>query len=181
MSSMLYQNAVAAFEKVSDPQEGQAMSKYMRNLFPYYGIKSPQRKIILRALLQSHPIPVGDDLTGMIDQMWAHPEREMQYLGMDILHRKIKKHPPSFIDYFEKLILDKSWWDTVDWLAGRGVGTILLNNPELISTYTERWINDDNIWLQRTALIYQLFFKEKTDFERMKKYILIREDATDFL
>ena len=180
MSDKLYHDAIAAFENVRIAKEGQAMSKYMRNLFPYYGVKSPLRKTILKEVLRTHSIPHGEDLKGMIDQMWEHPEREMQYLAIDIMLKVIKKQPSSFLDYIEKLILQKSWWDTVDWLAGRGVGTILMKNTELIPEYSERWISDANIWLQRTALIFQLFFKEKTDFERMKKYVLQRSDATDF-
>lgn len=35
----------------------------------------------------------------------------------------------------------------------------------MIPTYNEAWINGDNIWLARTAILFQLKYKEKTDVD----------------
>jgi 3-methyladenine DNA glycosylase AlkD len=50
----------------------------------------------------------------------------------------------------------------------------------LIEHITERWMASENIWLQRVSMIFQLFYKEKTDFELMKNYILRLSDSKEF-
>ena len=54
------------------------------------------------------------------------------------------------------------------------------NNEELIDLYAEKWIEDENIWLQRAAILYQLYYKEKTDEKRLFRYILRRANSNEF-
>ncbi len=44
-----------------------------------------------------------------------------------------------------------------------------IQHPELQSNM-DNWIEDDYIWIRRTALIYQLFYREATDKKRLFKY-----------
>lgn len=53
----------------------------------------------------------------------------------------------------------------MDGLAGTVVSNHFKLYPELIPTYNEAWINGDNIWLARTAILFQLKYKEKTDVD----------------
>ena len=48
------------FEINANPTDGIAMSKYMRNLFPFYGIKRPLRKIILKEIVAEYGIPEAE-------------------------------------------------------------------------------------------------------------------------
>ena len=51
---------------------------------------------------------------------------------------------------------------------------------ELIDLYAEKWIEDENIWLQRAAILYQLYYKEKTDEKRLFRYIVRRANSNEF-
>lgn len=53
----------------------------------------------------------------------------------------------------------------MDGLAGTVVSNHFKLYPELIPTYNEAWINGDNIWLARTAILFQLKYKEETDVD----------------
>jgi 3-methyladenine DNA glycosylase AlkD len=83
----------------------------------------------------------------------------------------LKQTPVEWIELFEELIIQKSWWDTVDALAAWQVGYYFSKYPEKIQPYTNKWMSNGNIWLQRTCLIFQLKYKEKTDFELLKSFI----------
>lgn len=44
----------------------------------------------------------------------------------------------------------------------------------------DTWIDDDNLWVARTALLHQLRYKDATDTERLFRYCLTRADDPDF-
>jgi len=72
----------------------------------------------------------------------------------------------------EFMITHKSWWDTVDLVATKIAGTALSASPELIPAYADRWISSENIWLNRSALLFQLKFKKATGTNLLFSYIL---------
>jgi 3-methyladenine DNA glycosylase AlkD len=54
------------------------------------------------------------------------------------------------------------------------VGVFFQKYPEFISPCTNKWIRSKNFWLQRTTILFQLNYKEKTDetllFDTIKKF-----------
>ena len=174
------QDIVKLFENQKNPTYASRMKRYMRDQFDFYGINSPLRKDLLRQFLKENDKPLGDELKEVVKILWENDHREMQYVAMDIMAKVVRKLDDSFLPFFEKLILTKSWWDTVDWLAPNGAGSIFHKHPEHMKPYTERWIQSKNIWLQRSAIIFQLKYREKTDFELMSNYILYRADSKEF-
>ena len=59
----------------------------------------------------------------------------------------------------EFIITNKSWWDTVDFIASHLVGNYFKKYPDKIEEYINKWMLSKNIWLQRTALLFQLKYK----------------------
>jgi 3-methyladenine DNA glycosylase AlkD len=57
---------------------------------------------------------------------------------------------------------------------------LLLRFPEQIPLYVDRWIESDNFWYQRAAIIYQLGYKQKTDAQRLFANVLRRADSKEF-
>ena len=168
------------FESNRNKSNAAQMKKYMRDQFEYYGIKSPLRKMLLSQFLKKNGKPLGDDLKQVVKLLWENDHREMQYVAMDITEKVVRKLDDSFLPFFEKLLLTKSWWDTVDWIAPNGFGRVFQKYPEQIRPITKRWIKSDNIWLQRSAIIFQLKYREKTDFKLMMDYILYRANSKEF-
>lgn len=139
------------------------MEAYMKNQFTFLGIRAGERKKLVAAYLKENGAP--QDLLEFTIALFAEEEREFQYVAIDLLSRYGKKQPSEAIKVYEQLIVTKSWWDTVDGLAGTVVSNHFKLYPELIPTYNEAWINGDNIWLARTAILFQLKYKEKTDVD----------------
>ncbi len=177
---MLITTLETHFEAMRDAPNASQMSQYMRNLHPFYGIKKPNRTIILKECLAMHGLPAPADLPALLSLFWHKSEREWHYCALDIFEQCLKKCDETALDWIEKLIVQKSWWDTVDYLAPRLAGKLFLRFPEQILPYTSRWIESDNLWLQRSALIFQLSYKAKTDFALLTAYIDLCKDSKEF-
>ncbi len=163
--------------QAADAQRAVAMAAYMRDQFPFLGIPSPQvRQIMREAPL---PKPTEAQLRETVLQLWELPQREFQYVACVHLRRHVKVCGPGFLDVARHLIVTKPWWDTVDTLASHTVGPLVAANPELVATM-DAWIDDENMWLARTALLHQLGYKAATDRERLFRYCERQIDHRDF-
>lgn len=147
----------------AEPEEKQAMEQYMRNQFVFLGLRSPKRRVIYRDFVAEHGKP--KDAIAIAKELYTQSEREFYYMAIDILTKNVKKQSVDAVDFYEQLIRTEPWWDTVDLLASTLIGGHFALYPELIETYNAKWIDGDDIWLVRTAILFQLKYKEKTDAE----------------
>ncbi|MBC2107885.1 DNA alkylation repair protein [Listeria innocua] len=143
--------------------DSRPMEAYMKKQFPFLGIRATERKKLVADFLRENGMP--DDLLELVVELFAEEERELQYAAIDLLSRYGKKQASEAIEIYEQLVTTKSWWDTVDGLAGTVVSNHFKLYPDLIPIYNEAWINGDNIWLARTAILFQLKYKEETNAE----------------
>jgi 3-methyladenine DNA glycosylase AlkD len=153
------------------PELSAAMSRYMRDQFAFLGIKAPELQILMPQFIRDHGLPAEQDLAEVIEALWALPEREYQYAALAVLGKLRKKPAPERIDLLEKLITTKSWWDTIDSIAGNDAGIYFRIYPEYIPSWTEKWMDSGNFWLQRSALLFQLKYKSQTDAPLLFEYI----------
>ncbi|PLX05218.1 MAG: DNA alkylation repair protein [Marinilabiliales bacterium] len=157
------------FEKNKNPEKAKQTEAYMKGLFCYLGIMQKPRtelskNFIAWSLKQTN-------IEDIVWTLWMEKEREFQYVAIEILNKYCKKASKDFITFYEKLIVTKSWWDSVDMIAIKHIGTHLQRFPELIQEYSVKWIESDNMWLQRTAILFQNRYKENTDTELLFSYI----------
>lgn len=153
--------------------------RYMRQQFEYYGLKAPVWQGIVKVLFKEHGLLTGETLQHFVRLCMEDEYREVHYAGLEMLQKQMKKSPESFIDFYEELLQKNAWWDTVDWIR-KFVGIHFQRFPHLIIPTTEKWMASNDRWLQRICLIFQLTYKEDTDFELMKKYILALSDSNEF-
>lgn len=163
-----------------NPMNAVPMKKYLKNKFEYYGIKAPQLRELSKPFLQKERLPEISDVPTIVNNLWNHPQREAQHIAIEILKKYLKTEPEEWIELYEKLIIEKSWWDTVDAIAAWFVGNHFKRFPHHVQAYTSQWMASENIWLQRTCLIFQLKYKNKTDFELMKSFILPLAGSKEF-
>jgi len=143
----------------------------MRNLFPYYGIKKPERAELEKLFFAENGYPDLHNLEEVIRALWTLPQREYQYTAYSLLRKFTKKVSLEYVGFYEYLILTKSWWDTVDGISAEFLGIHFDRFPELIDEWTTKWMSSGNIWLQRSCILYQLKYKGKTDLNRLYSFI----------
>lgn len=159
------------FQTHADPIAAESMRAYMRNQFPFLGIKSSLRRQLQREFYADFGLPELKDLSSTLLDLWSLPEREYQYTACELLGKFEKKLPPEFIDTIETLLTTKSWWDTVDTLASNTVGTHFKRYPSVREVTLARWRKSEDFWLRRTCILFQLKYKSETDFELLKGII----------
>lgn len=168
------------FERHRNSTNAIQMKAYVKGLFDYYGIKAPIRK----ELVQKHKIKFGlipePDKHAIVNWCWYQPQREYQYAAMDLLGKSARREDESILDLYQYMIVEKSWWDTVDFIASNLVGVYFKNFPEKIPSKTTEWMNSGNIWLQRTCLLYQLKYKNDLDTELLEQFIIPLKDSKEF-
>jgi 3-methyladenine DNA glycosylase AlkD len=168
------------FHAHGDPATAQGQMAYMRRQFEYFGLKMPAWTALTKEIHRTHGIPEGPALQELVRLCFDDEHREMQYFAIESVQKMLKKQPPEFIHFLEEMILEKSWWDSVDWIAAKLVGAHFQRYPELIPPITERWMASGELWLQRVCLIFQLTYKEKTDAELLFRYIRQVADSKAF-
>ena len=168
------------FEKNADPAKAGPMKKYMRDQFEYLGIKSPLGAALLRGHIKENGLPPLDKLDTILRELWSLPEREFQYAAMNLMEKFEKKVDADFITTIEYLITTKSWWDTVDLLAGHAVGSLFQRFPKVKEKYLKKWRKSDNFWLRRTTLLFQLGYKTETDFDLLCELVKENLGADEF-
>lgn len=161
-------------EPHADPLKAAPMKKYMRDQFEYLGIKSPQMAKLQKEFVAEYGLPPLEELDGIVRDLWALPQREYQYLALGLIGKFEKRVTENFIVNLEYLITHKSWWDTVDTIAGHPVGSMFKRFPSVKKTYLKKWRKSENFWLRRTTLLFQLGYKKETDFELLCD--LVREN-----
>ena len=174
------QELVNIYSEHADEDYAEWSKKYVRNQFEFIGIRAPIRQKLTKQFIKENGLPQKDKLKDIIFTLWDLPEREYQKAALDILEKAKKDLTSNDMSWLSTLIVKKSWWETVDVLSPHIFGYMFLTNPELVPLYAEKWIENENIWLQRAAILYQLKYKEKTDEALLFRYILRRASSDEF-
>jgi len=170
-----------AFQENSNPENALAMAKYMRNYFSFYGIKTDQRRLVFKSIWSENQIEVSAHSREIALQLFLKPERELHYCGLEILIKQLKRnYRIEDIQLIEKLLITNSWWDSVDTISKNILGQYLLEHPQEIEKVIERFSNSDNMWLNRSAILFQLGFKQKTNFDLLKSECEKHKNSNEF-
>lgn len=168
-----------AFEPQRDEARATGMANYMRNQFPFLGIQTVPRRRSVKAALAGLPKPTEAEIVEASTALYELSEREYQYSAVELVAANVRACSSAFIDHLEWLVTTKSWWDTVDALAASVAGPLVKENPALTSTM-DAWIESENVWLARTAILHQLRYKSLTDAARLFRYCEARAGDREF-
>jgi len=165
---------------LADPQRAPAMRAYMRGQFAFFGIPTPARRQAVAALIRPRQ-PAGE-LLANARALWAMPERECQYVAVDLLARQHRTLGMDDMPAILDLVQDKSWWDSVDGLAGVVGDVVRLAHIADASAQQvmDAALRHDNLWVRRVAMLHQFGWRGDTDRERLFGYALALAGEADF-
>lgn len=156
------------------------MAKYMRDQFPFLGIRGPEHKRLVSGVTRAvGGRPDEADLDAFARGCFREAEREFHYAAVAVLRTRATTLTPASIPLVQHLVVTHSWWDTVDAVATHLAGGIVARHPRTVEVM-DHWVQSDQLWLARTAILHQLRFGAATDEERLFRYCLARADETDF-
>jgi len=178
-TSALVERLRTTFTAAADPERGAGMASYMRDQFGFLGLPTPERRALARTVLAGAPAYGEDELAAIALACWELPEREYQYFACDLLVKRVKTLTGAFVPTLRHLVVTKSWWDTIDALAARVAGGLVRADPGLVKVMDE-WIEEEDLWLVRVAILHQLLYRSATDAERLFRYCERRSGESFF-
>ncbi|MDF3143099.1 MULTISPECIES: DNA alkylation repair protein [unclassified Streptomyces] len=179
LADTVLERLTAAYAAAADPKRAATARAYMKDVAPFLGIPTPERRALSRTVLEGTPRPDETDCTAVALRCWQLPEREYHYFAVDYLRRHVGRCSSGFLPVARHLVTTVSWWDTVDALAAHVVGGLVAADP-LLTADMDAWIVDDDLWVARTVLLHQLRYKERTDTPRLFAYCLRQSGHPDF-
>ena len=80
----------AELKAAADRDRATKMAAYMKDNFAFYGVPSPLRKEIMRAVLAKFEKPSPQDVAPLLQACWRVKGRETQYVAVDICRRLVR-------------------------------------------------------------------------------------------
>jgi 3-methyladenine DNA glycosylase AlkD len=179
LADTVLERLTVVYPAAADPVRAASAQAYVKNVAPFLGITTPERRALSRTVLEGTPRPDEADCIAIALRCWQLPEREFHYFAVDYLRRHVKRCSSGFLPVARHLVTTIAWWDTVDALAAHVVGALVEADPKLTADM-DAWIVDDDLWVARTALLHQLRYRERTDTERLFGYCLRQSGHSDF-
>ena len=156
------------------------MQAYMKTDMPFYGVQKPARAAVLRDLVRDFPPRDRAEYEEMVLALWQLPHREEKYLALGVARNFEKYVTPEALLLYRRLIQEGAWWDLVDEVATHLICDLVVGYPDLVWTRIDTWIDDDDMWLRRSAIICQVGAKESTDSARLFRFCEARAFEKEF-
>jgi 3-methyladenine DNA glycosylase AlkD len=169
-----------ALTPLADMQRAFEMRAYMREQFDFLGISAVPRRKATALIVRAKQQP--DELIESASKLWALPQREYQYIALDLLGRHRNAFDMRHVENLLSLAQQRSWWDTVDALAdiiGDIVRAARIKGPK-VQRAMDAALRHDDKWVRRIAMLHQLGWRGETDTTRLFDYALELAPETDF-
>ncbi len=161
------QTYISELEKIflenANEERAKQQAAYMKGKFAYYGLTSPRRRQLQKPFFAKQFLPTKEVAFQITKELWLKPQREFHYFSQELISKYQKQVDKKDIVFFEWMITHNSWWDTIDFIAPNLVGNYFNEFPVQRKTIIDKWLQSNNIWLQRSCLLFQLKYKTNTD------------------
>lgn len=169
-----------ALTEAANPEKADGMQAYMKTDMPFYGVQKPGRVKIMREIKTRFPPQDRDEYEALALALWGLPHREEKYLAQGVAVTFKQFMVPESLGMYKQFIVEGAWWDFVDETATHMIRELLLNDPAETWPTVDRWIDDEDMWLRRTAIICQVGAKEQTDAVRLFRFCESRMHEKEF-
>jgi len=170
-----------AFQEKGNTENAIAMEKYMKNRFAFFGIKTEERRTAFKAILANNKEEIKENSRKIALELLSKKQREFHYCAVEIVIKNLKNnYIKEDIQLIEKLLITNSWWDSVDSISKNILGEYLLELSEETTTVIERFSNSENMWLNRSALLFQLGYKQKTNADILFSECIKHSNSNEF-
>jgi len=167
------------FKQHANKIKAEGAKAYLLNQFEFYGISVPEARKLCKIFIRINVLPSIGEVEKIVKEAWQLPQREWQYFAIELLSHYKKQWKISTIKTIEYCITHKSWWDTVDAIADAWAGEYFKLFPEQIIV-TGLWNRSNNLWLQRSSLLFQKKYTQQTDTKLLAKYIQHLSSSDEF-
>ncbi len=164
ISSKLAENA--------NPEDAIHMQAYMKTEMPFYGVRSPVINEIVSDAKKLFPITTQNEYNDVITKIWSLSHREEKHISIKLARRWKQFITLDALSLYEKMIREGQWWDYIDSISQNLVGKLLEHHRTEMNSILDKWIEDDDLWIRRSAILAHNRHKQNTDQKKLLDYCL---------
>lgn len=158
----------------------QGAQAYMKTSDPFFGVDATTLRQELKPLYARFAPVDAPIYRRQILELWSVPQREAKYAAVEWARHFKRFITLDALPLYERMIREGRWWDTVDAIATHLVGALLLEQREIMAPVMEAWIEDEDLWIRRAALLAHLKHRAKTDEAQLFRHCLRLAPEKDF-
>lgn len=183
MSREIVDHVLGELSAMRDERRAARMTAYLKTEQPMLGVPEPARRPVFRGLIERYPPSGASEYRAVVCSLWEAGQRpggfrELQYAAIGYAEAFEEHHDPAQFPLLRRLIVEGGWWDLVDGIATGVVGPIVLRHRARSTPVMRRWIDDEDMWVRRAAILCQLNHKEATDARLLFDFCLRRAGET---
>jgi len=182
---MGYLNIISNLEdelrRNEDFDYAEKMSAYMKGHFLFFGIRAKKRQEIakpyIKQLVQNHRAEYWE----IAEHLWEKEERDFHYICIEFLKKTDRDWTSDTIRLLYWLTTNHAWWDTVDFIASHLVAKyVQLFSKADYAAIMDSWNEDNDMWVIRTSILFQLKYKKQVNWQLLQHYIHQHEESSQF-
>lgn len=174
-----------ALMALRDEPRAVEMMAYLKTEQPMLGIGEPARRPAFKEMTLRYPPKNGSEYRANVCALWEAGRRpggyrEMQYAALWYAEHFEEHHDAAQFPLWRRLVVEGGWWDLVDRVATQLVSPIVKKHRAKSMVVMKRWIDDEDLWVRRAAILCQVGHKEATDEAVLYDFCLRRAEEEDF-
>ena len=165
---------------VAVPADAGPMQAYMKTDMPFFGVKKPLRVPIAGEMKKRFKPKSQRQYEQGVRALWRLPHREEKYIALELARAWRPFINLESMGLYEQLVREGQWWDFVDDVTGRMISPVYLLEREAVSSIVESWVDDDDMWIRRAAILSHLKHKDQTDEAQLFDFCRRRMHEKEF-
>jgi 3-methyladenine DNA glycosylase AlkD len=154
--------------------------RYLKSELEHLGATVWQIRREVKSFAREHPDLSHNELAALVDALWAKPVHERRMAAVLLLEAYQELVAPTDLPLLERLVREAKTWAYVDGLASDVVGELLVRHPRAAAKL-DRWANDPDFWVRRSALLAQIKpLRGGASFGRFGRYADAMLDEKEF-
>lgn len=154
-----------------DPARAKQEQRYLKSDLAFLGAGVPATRRAVKAFVAEHGPLSRDALWALVDELWGRGVHELKLAAVELCVASVADLGPEDLPAVERLLRDARTWALVDPLAV-GVAGPIVEGDTRANRVLDRWIEDDDFWIQRAAMLALLgpLRRGEGDFTRFGRY-----------
>ncbi len=154
--------------------------RYLKSELDHFGTPVPVIRRLTKAAVRAAGLE-RDETLELLELLWSRPVHERRVAAVEVMAFAVKRFEPADTALVERLLRESKTWALVDSLAVKVMGALVERFPELETTL-DRWAEDEDFWIRRSAILALLvpLRRGDGDFERFARYADAMLDEKEF-
>lgn len=170
----------ASLRELGTKERAEHEQRYLKSNLQHVGATVWQIRREVRSFAREHRELSYAELVALVQELWAKPVHERRLAAVLLLEAYPELVAPDDLPLLERLVREAKTWAYVDGLAGDVLGELLVRDP-CVAARLDRWADDPDFWVRRSALLAQIkALKAGAPFARFGRYADAMLDEKEF-